>query len=236
MQTFRILALATAASTILAASPARADEGDPAKVVVRGDSILRVEPNVAFITLAIESRNTNPREAQQSNAKTSDAVLAKLRGAKLGEKAVRTLAYSLQEEFDYEKGERRSRGYVARNQIEVRVDDIARVGEIIDLATGSGATSVGGLAFDVKERRELERDALREAVADGRKRAQAAAAGAGTKIGRLLTIEQQGASAPTPPRPMFRGAVAMSAKAPPPPIEGGEIEISASVRITAELE
>lgn len=210
---------------------------DAPRVVVTGTAELRVAPDLAFVMLAVESRNDNPRVAQQENAKVSDAVLEKLTGAGIDEKAIRTVSYGLNEEFDYDKGKRRSRGYLARNQIEIRLDDIEKVGETIDLATGAGATSVSGLRFDVKNRDELERQALQEAVADGRARAEAAAAGAGSNIGSLLIIEQHGATAPPPPGPVFRGAVAMAADAAPaPPIQAGEIEIAARVRVTAELE
>ncbi len=232
-----VLVALTAGLLVMLAGPSPAADTEPARVVVTGTAEIRASPDRAFIMLAIESRDANPRAAQQENAKASDAVLAKLRGAALDDKAIRTVSYGLQEEFDYDKGKRRSRGYVARNQVEVRLDDIDKVGEIIDLATGAGATSVSGLRFDVKNRDELEREALKQAVADGRARAEAAAAGAGSNIGSLLVIEQEGASGPPPPTPIFRGAAAMSADAAaPPPIQAGEIEISARVRVTAELE
>lgn len=219
------------------ASPGLAMGEGLAKVVVTGTAELRVAPDLAFVMLAVESRDANPREAQQQNAKASDAVLAKLKGAELDDASIRTVSYGLQEEFDYDKGNRRSRGYLARNQLEVRLDDIEKIGAIIDLATGAGATSVSGLRFDVKNRDELERKALKLAVADGRARAEAAADGAGSNIGSLLVIEQEGASGPPPPQPVFRGAVAMAAEAAgPPPIQAGEIEITARVRVTAELE
>lgn len=232
-----LLVLATACLAGLGPAPASAIDTQPARVVVLGSAEIRVPPDLAFILLAVESRDANPRKAQQENARTSNAVLEKLGDAGLPEKSIRTVSYDLQEEFDYDKGTRRSRGFLARNQIEIRVDDITKVGEMIDLATGAGATSVSGLRFDVKERDALERQALENAVADGRARAEAAAAGAGSNIGSLLVIEQAGAREPGPPQPVFRGAVAMAAEsAPAPKIQAGEIEISARVRVTAELE
>ncbi len=64
------------------------------------------------------------------------AVLAKIKGAGLPADAIRTSGYDLQPEFDYNNGKQTLRGYVARNTVEVRVDDIGRVGEILDLAVG----------------------------------------------------------------------------------------------------
>ena len=94
------------------------------------------------------------------------AVLKTLRSAGIAEEAIRTTAFDLQPEFDYANGRQTLRGYVARNTIEVRVDEVTRVGEVLAAAVGSGATSVGGLRFDLKDRVGAEREALRLAVQD----------------------------------------------------------------------
>ena len=52
------------------------------------------------------------------------AVQQKLEAARLPKESVRTLAYSLEEEFDYANNRRTSRGFRAVNTIEVRLDDI----------------------------------------------------------------------------------------------------------------
>jgi uncharacterized protein YggE len=128
-----------------------------------------------------------------------------------------------------------SRGYVARNTVDVRVDDITRVGEVLEIAVGSGATSVGGIRFDLKDRAKLERDALRLAVADARAKAEAAAAGAGQTVVRIVRIEEQGVVS-RPPMPfMAREAVALQSADAPPPISAGQMELRAQVTLTAEF-
>jgi len=211
------------------------EERKPPRVIVTGEAELRAAPDQAFVLLAVESRDPNPRQAQQKNSTIVDAVLQKV-GPLVGEKAIRTISYSLTEEFDYEKGRRIPRGFLAQNQVEVRVDDITKVGDVIGQGTEAGATSVSGLRFDVTKRDELEREALRQAVAEARSRAEAAASGAGARIGSLLEIEQQPHE--QPPMPFYRRDMAMAAAeaAPAPPIEAGEIEIRATVRVTAALE
>ena len=91
----------------------------------------------------------------------------------------------LQPEFDYANGRQTFRNYLARNTVEVRLDDIDRVGLAIDAAATGGATASAGSDFDVRNRAALERDALRQAVADARARADAAAAGANATIDRV---------------------------------------------------
>ena len=124
------------------------------------------------------------------------------------------------------------RGYVARNTIEVRVDAIDRVGEVLEMAVGSGATSVGGIRFDLKDRTRLEREALRLAVADARAKADAAAAGAGQAVARVVRIEEQGVLS-RPPVPFM--AAREVAQSDAPPIAAGQMELRAQVTVTAEL-
>jgi uncharacterized protein YggE len=162
-------------------------------------------------------------------------VQAKLRAAGIPADAIKTIAYDLQQEWDFVNNRRVSRGYVARNSIEVRVDAIDRVGEVLEIAVGTGATSVGGIRFDLKDRAKLEREALRLAVADARAKAEAAAAGSGQAIARVMRIEEQG-TVSRPPVPMFREVAALqSDAASTPPISAGQMELRAQVTLTAEL-
>ena len=112
-------------------------------VVATGQATVRLPPDRAYLTLSTETRAPKPAEAQQRNAQAMAAVQQKLEGARLAKESVRTLAYSLDEEYDFVDNRRRSKGFRAVNTIEVRLDDITRVGEILDLAVAAGATSVG---------------------------------------------------------------------------------------------
>jgi uncharacterized protein YggE len=125
-----------------------------------------------------------------------------------------------------------ARGYVARNRIEVRIDQMDRAGEVLDAAIAAGATGAGGIRFDLKDRASVEREALKLAVADARARAEAAAAGAGGTIARIVRIEEGGRPMPPPEPYMARMAVEAQADTP---IAAGEIEIRATVTLTAEL-
>ena len=140
---------------------------EPSVVVTSGEGLVQAVPDRAWITITAESRAGNPRDAQRRNAEAMTPVIDKLRAAGIPAGAIRTIGYDLQQEWDYVVNQRVSRGYVARNTIDVRLDTIDRVGELLEMAVGSGATSVGGVRFDLKDRAKLERDALRLAVEEG---------------------------------------------------------------------
>ena len=124
------------------------------------------------------------------------------------------MSVQLDLESDWVNGRQVPEGYVARNMIEVRLDDIARVGEVIDLAVTSGATNVHGVRFDVKQRESLEREALKRATADARARAEAAASGAGRTIDRVLRIEEPGSRPYPVPSTVMMGRAVAEAAAP----------------------
>jgi uncharacterized protein YggE len=93
---------------------------------------------------------------------------------------------------------------------------------------------VGGVRFDIAARAGVEREALRLAVADARSRADAAAAGAGRAIDRIVRIEDA-REGPIVPMPRMVAMAAEREAAAEPPIEPGVIEIRARVTVTAVL-
>ena len=218
-----------AVAVLLLGGPAAAQDSklDFPVVVTSGEAEVKRAADRAWVTINAESRARDPKEAQRANVEAMNAVMQKLRSLSLGTDAVRTTSVDLHPEFDYANGRQTLRGYVARNTIEVRVDEIGRVGEVISASIGSGATSVGGLRFDIKERAEAEREALRLAVQSARARADAAASGAGMRVERIVRIEDHRTMAPEP-RPMMMERT-MTAQAPVPdtPVTPGNLTIRA---------
>lgn len=224
---------------VKAQPPLQSPDADALRVdaiVTTGEAMVKRAPDVAFLTLGVESRAKSPRDAQRQNADEMTAVQRRLSAAGVPRDAVRTLGLDLQQEFDFTNGRRVPRGFVARNTIEVRIEEIARVGELVDLAVQGGATSTSGVRFDLRDRAAAEREAVRLAVADARARAEAAASGAGRAIGRILKIEEGRGDAVVTPRTFLPMAASRAADAAPPtPVEPGSIEIHARVTLTASM-
>jgi uncharacterized protein len=232
-----VLLLSQALSAPLAAQTRDTAEPQIPVVVTAGEGIVQAVPDRAFINITAESRASSPREAQNKNTELMQPVIQKLRGAGIPDDAIKTIFYDLQREWDYRDNRRIPRGYLARNTIEVRVDAIEKVGELLDLAVTAGATSVGDIRFDFKDRSKLEREALRLAVADARARAVAAASGAGLSLARVMRIEEHGVIVPPqPPMPMMREALMVKDEASQAvPVSTGQMELRARVTMTAEV-
>lgn len=230
---FSLLVLGGSANAVVAQGADRATQIPV--IVTSGEAEVKRAADRAWVSINAESRSKDPKEAQKLNADAMNAVMAKLKGMALGADAIRTTSFELHPEFDYTDGRQRLRGYVARNSIEVRVDEVTRVGEVLTAAVTSGATTVGGLRFDLKDRAAAEREALQQAVQSARARAEAVAAGADVKIDRIIRIEDHRADLPEPPRPVMMRMGAQEAMAADVPVTPGNLSIRASVTLTAAI-
>jgi hypothetical protein len=217
------------------ASAQASNPGDRPVVVTVGEGIVKRAPDQAWVTIAAESRAKTPSEAQKLNADAMSAVLQKLKSTGLPAEAIRTSGYELRPEFDYANNRQTLRGYVTRNTIEVRVDDLPKLGQVLDLAVAAGATSVSGIRFDLKERANAEQTALQRAVADARAQAATAAQAAGMRVERIVRIEVQREPTMPPPRPMMamRAEMAVGGE---PPIAPGELEVKVRVVVTSAIQ
>lgn len=226
--TFLTIALFTAR----VASAQEAPGAAPPSIVTSGEAVVRRAPDEAYMTATVETRGRGPREVQQQNATAMSAVLQRLTVLGVPKDSVRTLGYTVQQEIDYVNGRRVPKEFVARNAVEVRVVPVERTGDVLDGLVQAGATTVDRVRFDVKDRPALEREALRLAVIDARARADAAAAGAGRTVDRVLRIDDTR-------QPDYRGPVMMSARAASgdaaTPIEPGVVEIRATVTLTVAI-
>ncbi len=135
------------------------------------------------------------------------------------------------------------RNYVVRNQIEVRVDDLDKLGDVIDAANSpkNVVITIGSPRYDLKNREAAELEASSLAVKSAMARARALAAGAGQTLGPVLKIQQGTIGMAPPPQPMFRTQTAVTggrgggAETIETPITPGELEIRASVTLTVAI-
>lgn len=205
-------------------------------IVTRGEATLKRAPDRAWLTVVTETREVRPENARRRSAETMTSVQNALRDAGVPADAIRTTGYSLTPEMDWDDGRGRLRGYLVRNQIEVRVDDLDRLPAVIDAANSSGSTalSIVGPRFDIKDDQSIQNEALQQAVQAALARAKAMAAGAGGSVGPIVRIEEQGMVTPYP-RPMMAARAGVAEAAYDTPITPGEIEIHAQVVLTVEL-
>jgi uncharacterized protein YggE len=229
------------AAAVLVARPQAADarQAPPPvpTVVTAGEAVVKRAPDRAWVLVATDAHAPKPVDARRLGAQAMTDVQTALKATGLATDAVRTVAYSLQPETAWNNGRATVTGYVAHNQIEVRVDDLDKLPDVLDAANTSKNVSltVEGPRFDLKDREIVEREVLVSAVENAMTRARAMAEGAKVTLGAIQSIENQSASESIP-MPMARTyAPAGAAGVPPTPVTPGEIEIHARVTVSIAI-
>ena len=231
------------AAAALVAGPQTADARQAAPpvptVMTTGEAVLRRAPDRAWVLVATDAHAPKPVDARRLGAQAMIDVQAALKATGLAADAIRTVAYSLQPETAWNNGRATVTGYVAHNQIEVRVDDLDRLPDVLDAANTPKNISltVDGPRFDLKDRETVERQVLASAVENAMARARAMADGAKVTLGAIQSIENQTAPSEGMPMPMARSlaVVAGGGDASATPVTPGEIQILARVRVSIAI-
>lgn len=235
------IVLVALAMTACGSLPASARAQEPTRehdrrVHVNANATVRRAPDRAVVQLAVESTAATAAEATAANAATMQAVLEAVRRLGIPAERIQTLRIELQPRYDRRRDVASPEivGYQALNQVTVRVDDLERVGAVVDAAVTAGANRVTGIAFELSEPEEAYHEALRMAIEKARREAEVVAGALGEMLGPPVEVSTGGFSVP---RPMMRVApMAMEmAESAQPPVEPGELEIQASVSITYTL-
>ncbi len=216
---------------------ALAQQAERPMVVTQGEAVVKRAPDRAWLSVSTQTRDARADRARTLSAEAMTAVQKALADAGVPADAIRTTGFSLSPEMDWDDGRGIVRGYVVRNQVEVRIDDLDRLPAIIDAANSARSTaiSISGPRFDLKDETDAEAEALKMAVSAAMARARAIAEGAGRGLGEIVRIDDHTTGPMPPPQPMV---MRMSAEAADmsTPISPGEIEIRAHVTVSVELD
>ncbi|MDE2579822.1 MAG: SIMPL domain-containing protein [Hyphomicrobiales bacterium] len=230
-------AIAAVLCCLGSSAPARAQElRMPPHIRVTGTATANVKPDMAYLSLGVVTDRPTAADASAENAKATDAAIAALKAQGVEAKDIRTSNLSLTPLSDVSPttGKTTQRGFRASNMVRVTFRDVGKAGAVAAKAIESGANVFYGLSFDISDRK-ARLDALRgPAVAEAKRLAGLYAAGAGVKLGKLLSLEPEGDQ--NNPRPMMYASRAkMAAEAAPVPVEPGEEEIATGVVGTWEV-
>ena len=208
-----------------------AETTSPPSISVDAEGKVVATPDVARLTLELETQAATAAAAGQENAKRADALLKALKPVLGPEDKLRTLGYRLMPVHSYKdkSSPPEIKGYQAVNQFEVKVMEVPRLGTVIDTALKNGATRVNGPYWSHSRIEELQRQAAVNALERARRLAEALAQSAGLKIKGVDKIST-GVRLITP-----RGAgdylmAKAASPASPTPIEVGEEEIKAHLQ------
>jgi uncharacterized protein YggE len=167
----------------------------------------------------------------------SSAFLALCKKLGIKDSKVRTSGLTIQPEYRWDQKENQQifQGYFVQRQLEVELDDLDKLGDLIEGAIDVGVNEVSPPQLDSSRRKELSRDALAAAAADARANAERIAASLGVKVGAVRTLTAGGAAPPPVPLQMTRMKAMAADSGAAESYTPGEIGFESRVEATFDL-
>ena len=226
------LALALMFAPLALALPARAEvaASDPApRLSISAFGEVRAVPDMAQITLAVETSASTAAQAMASNRERMTKVFAVLAKQGLKPSDIQTTGLNLNAQYAYEPNlPPRLTGYQANNSVTITVNDLGKLGATLDAVVSAGVNQVSGIGFGLKNPQAAEDAARRAAVKALSAKAGLYAEATGLGTPRLINLSEGGDVQPAP-RPMVLAMAKMSADSGPTPIAEGELKVRIDV-------
>lgn len=236
--TIFFLGLMLALAFVLPASTA--ENENLSKLVCNGEGKATAVPDLAIITLGVETHNVSAASAVSENAVLMNSTVNALLKAGLKKKDIQTRRYALSTktedntvpaQMDSMPKNKTLLEFIATNQVTAKMNVTDDVGKVLDAAISAGSNNVLGISFDLLNPKPEMDKALANAVDDSKRKADTMAKAAGVKLGKILQISE-GYSFTSSSAP--RAAYSLAAEAPTPVLPG-ELEVTASVTVTYEI-
>jgi uncharacterized protein len=211
----------------VAQTPSPAPEGRT--VAVTGTATIRSDPDQATVTLGVQTAAQTAEAAMRDNAKKMTDVMAAIRREGVAADDISTAWIDLYPRYD-DNGTTVV-GYTAENQVNAIVRNMDGIGAVIDAAVAAGANLTSGISFGLSDTNRGLDDALQQAVADARSKAEVLAQAGGAQLGAVVQITEGSAPTPVP----YRDYAVAGAEASPTPVEPPTIETQVVVSVTWQL-
>lgn len=211
------------------------------RITVIGDAQAKVAPDTALMTFSVVTQNAEAINAQQENAKKSEAVKQSIESiAANAQPEVKTSDYNLAPQQDYSADKPKIVGYEVKNTITVSIKDLSQVGTVIDAATKAGANSIEGIQFVLRENSPAQGDALALAAKQAMTKAESIAQSLNGKVVRVVESIEGGAPI-VPERNEYASSNSVANTASvsrnySTPVQAGSLNVRSQVVLVVEIE
>lgn len=205
------------------------------QISVSGEGKVKVTPDEALITIAVETKGTKAIDVKKDNDAAVEKVIQYIRKIKLPKEDVMTQRVSLNPNYDYNT---KKHNYLAVQTIVIHLKDLAKYDELMEGLIDAGANRIDNVEFKSSKMEQHQSEARKLAMKDAKRKADDyVSVLAGQKVGKALLINDN--SQNYFPQPMFKSAMAMGnadESAPRQTLALGEMEIVSNVTVSFILE
>lgn len=195
---------------------------------VDGTGTATAVPDIATISFGVTKGASTVAAAQNQTNTAIKNILAALSKMGVADKDIQTTNYSVNPTYAVDQT---IQGYTVTQNATVKLSQLEKVNQAIDMLTVQGANLVGQVSFGFSDsvKQNLENDARKMAVAHAKEKAQSLANAAGIHLGSIINVTENSNSVP---QPITFDAMKGSANQIPTTITPGENEINLTITLS----
>jgi len=214
-------------------------------ITVSAEGKITVKPDLAVVNFSVVTQGLDPNDVQKTNDEKMATAINYLKAAGIDEKDIKTTSYNLAPQYDYNWCNTGGShiycppklvSYTLTQQVQVKLRDLAKVGEVIGNLPEQGVNEISSINFTVDNDEAPKIEARQQAIEKAMAQATLMAKASGIKLGRIINIAENGAYMPYPyaeKEAMGLGGGTVSASSP---IQSGSQDITVDVSITYEIQ
>ncbi len=217
-----------------------------AGIWVTGKGKLSVLPDIALVTLGVETTAKTLTEARDEAATAMDSIVAAVKRYNMTDRDIQTTSFNIWPDYQYQEvtkdGIRTNNriliGYRVSNTAIIKVRDLSKVGAIIDdvVNAGGDATRINGVDFSIENNSFLMAQLREQAVKAALQNAQQFASLTGVALGKLVYIAETGGGSPVVQDFGAQRSLAFAEAAPATSISGGSLDLTLTVQAVFNIE
>jgi len=206
------------------------------QITVSGEGKIYAKPDIALVNLGVSSKSNTVAEVTKSNTDKMNAIIEAVKALGIDEKDIQTTNYNLSPYYNYtQKLGSVFQGYTLDQNIQVKIRDFTKIGDILSQTTAAGANTAGDLQFTIDNPEQLKEQARAQAIAQAKANAQNLSKESGIALGKLINVFENS----TPYPVVYNSAKMMGAgvaEAPSvPTIQPGQQEIDVTINLTYQV-
>lgn len=193
------------------------------------------KPDLAVVNFSVINEAETVAEAMSENSERMNKVIEGMKAEGIEDKDLKTISFNIYPRYEYDEDFRNRTlvGYEIVQQLQVKIRDVEKIGQIIEKGTSTGANDVGELRFTIDNEDELKKQARAQAVEKAKVKAQELASQLDVKLGKVVSFNESFYV------PYYQGGIYLEESVgkggAAPDIETGENKITASVNIVYEI-
>ncbi len=209
-------------------------------ITVSATGEVYAKPDLALTVFSVITEAKTVVKALSDNTKKMNEVINSMKSQGIEEKDLKTTSFNIYPRYEWydEKvfppsGKRVLVGYEVQQSLQVKIRDMAKIGEVIEGGSSAGANEVGDLQLTIDNQDELKKQARGKAIEEAKAKAKELASQLGVGLVKIISFSENAIV------PFYYGLEKTAATGmgggEVPQIETGENKIEVTVAITYEI-